>query len=42
MMAIRVVDTDIWSYLYKGRDESKLAISSAEDIHAKTIQAHQD
>jgi tRNA(fMet)-specific endonuclease VapC len=24
MMAIRVVDTDVWSYLYKGRDEAKL------------------
>jgi tRNA(fMet)-specific endonuclease VapC len=22
-MAIRVIDTDVWSYLYKGRDESK-------------------
>ncbi len=24
MMAVRVVDTDVWSYLYKGRDEAKL------------------
>ena len=24
MMAILVVDTDVWSYLYKGRDEAKL------------------
>ena len=24
MMAIRVIDTDVWSYLYKGRDEAKL------------------
>jgi tRNA(fMet)-specific endonuclease VapC len=24
MMAIIVVDTDVWSYLYKGRDEAKL------------------
>jgi len=24
MMAIRVVDTDVWSYLYKGRGEAKL------------------
>ena len=23
-MAIRVVDTDVWSYIYKGRDEGKL------------------
>jgi tRNA(fMet)-specific endonuclease VapC len=23
-MAIRVIDTDVWSYLYKGRDEAKL------------------
>jgi tRNA(fMet)-specific endonuclease VapC len=23
-MAIRVVDTDVWSYLYKGRSEAKL------------------
>jgi tRNA(fMet)-specific endonuclease VapC len=23
-MAIRVVDTDVWSYLYKGRDEARL------------------
>ena len=23
-MAIRVIDTDVWSYLYKGRDEGKL------------------
>lgn len=23
-MAVRVVDTDVWSYLYKGRDEAKL------------------
>ena len=24
MMAIRVIDTDVWSYLYKGRTEAKL------------------
>lgn len=24
MMAILIVDTDVWSYLYKGRDEAKL------------------
>src|SRR6185295_5345448 len=24
MMAILVVDTDVWSYVYKGRDEAKL------------------
>jgi tRNA(fMet)-specific endonuclease VapC len=24
MMAIRVIDTDVWSYLYKGRDEASL------------------
>jgi predicted nucleic acid-binding protein len=24
MMAIRVVDTDVWSYIYKDRDEGKL------------------
>jgi tRNA(fMet)-specific endonuclease VapC len=24
MMQIRVIDTDVWSYLYKGRDEAKL------------------
>jgi tRNA(fMet)-specific endonuclease VapC len=24
MMAILVVDTDVWSYLFKGRDEAKL------------------
>jgi tRNA(fMet)-specific endonuclease VapC len=23
-MAIRVIDTDVWSYLYKGRNEAKL------------------
>ena len=23
-MAVRVVDTDVWSYLYKGREEAKL------------------
>ena len=23
-MAVRVIDTDVWSYLYKGRDEAKL------------------
>lgn len=23
-MAIRVIDTDVWSYIYKGRDEGKL------------------
>ena len=23
-MAIRVIDTDVWSYLYKARDEAKL------------------
>jgi tRNA(fMet)-specific endonuclease VapC len=23
-MAVRIVDTDVWSYLYKGRDEAKL------------------
>ena len=23
-MAIRVIDTDVWSYLYKRRDEAKL------------------
>ncbi len=23
-MEIRVIDTDVWSYLYKGRDEAKL------------------
>jgi tRNA(fMet)-specific endonuclease VapC len=23
-MAVRVIDTDVWSYLYKGRDEGKL------------------
>ena len=23
-MAIRVVDTDVWSYIYKGRDEGRL------------------
>ena len=23
-MAIRVIDTDVWSYLYKGRDEANL------------------
>ncbi len=23
-MAIRVIDTDVWSYLYKGRDEARL------------------
>ncbi|HEV7475521.1 MAG TPA: hypothetical protein VGN90_15815 [Pyrinomonadaceae bacterium] len=23
-MAIRVIDTDVWSYLYKGRDEAQL------------------
>jgi tRNA(fMet)-specific endonuclease VapC len=23
-MAIRVIDTDVWSYLYKGRDEAKI------------------
>ena len=23
-MAIRVIDTDVWSYIYKGRDESRL------------------
>jgi tRNA(fMet)-specific endonuclease VapC len=23
-MAIRVVDTDVWSYIYKGRNEAKL------------------
>jgi len=23
-MPVRVVDTDVWSYLYKGRDEAKL------------------
>ena len=23
-MPIRVIDTDVWSYLYKGRDEAKL------------------
>ncbi len=23
-MAIRVIDTDVWSYLFKGRDEAKL------------------
>lgn len=23
-MAIRVIDTDVWSYLYKGRDEGEL------------------
>ncbi len=23
-MALRVIDTDVWSYLYKGRDEAKL------------------
>jgi len=23
-MAIRVVDTDVWSYIYKGSDEGKL------------------
>src|SRR5260221_9746165 len=23
-MAIRVIDTDVWSYLYKGRDKAKL------------------
>lgn len=24
MMGIRVIDTDVWSYLYKGRSEAKL------------------
>jgi tRNA(fMet)-specific endonuclease VapC len=24
MMTIRVIDTDVWSYLYKGRNEAKL------------------
>jgi tRNA(fMet)-specific endonuclease VapC len=24
MTSIRVIDTDVWSYLYKGRDEAKL------------------
>jgi hypothetical protein len=23
-VAVRVIDTDVWSYLYKGRDEAKL------------------
>lgn len=23
-MSVRVIDTDVWSYLYKGRDEAKL------------------
>jgi len=23
-MSVRVIDTDVWSYLYKGRDEPKL------------------
>jgi len=23
-MAIRVIDTDVWSYIYKGRDEGTL------------------
>ena len=23
-MALRVIDTDVWSYIYKGRNEAKL------------------